>query len=554
MSTRLLVFPPCLSNAIQVKIELEPSRMKKTLVVLASLLLSFNSFGGTATLYWDRNGSSPGVGGNPDGYWGNDQENPATTPSNVTTPDGVTTPDQVSANGTTVPLPPQHVPLPPQSVELPPQTVDLANILGSQPPTRSWSTDASGSSATGNWPDGAVAIFAAGSQKLGSYKVTPLGKVPFKQVFFQNGNVTIDSGILEISADAAFPGTFAVSRGLTARINSIVNRSDSGTVGGLGFIKMYGGTLEFSQKHVYTNGEIQVRGGTLRLAAADILPDASPLILAYGEEDSVFTPAVFDTGGFNETLGPLAVTTPDATIDFGNGASALVFADSDGMAWTGDLKLKNYTAGSDSLKIGTDGTGFNVQLARIRFLDIPIASNNAPAKIDATGLITPNLDAPVITQHPKSLTVAGGSSASFTVTATNNPPFVYQWQFKGNDLQNATNQTLSLPFVDERDAGEYTVIVSNASGNVISAPATLTVTNPDAGAPRILTIHRNNDQVLVTWTSVPGRKYGLETTIDLEAIDWLEVGTVNATNGVSSLSSAILDPDNVSGFFRVRLY
>jgi len=49
------------------------------------------------------------------------------------------------------------------------------------------------------------------------------------------------------------------------------------------------------------------------------------------------------------------------------------------------LTILNWTEGVDSLRIGTDGTGFDTQLSLFRFADY----GNAPGQIDANGFVTP---------------------------------------------------------------------------------------------------------------------------------------------------------------------
>lgn len=85
------------------------------------------------------------------------------------------------------------------------------------------------------------------------------------------------------------------------------------------------------------------------------------------------------------------------------------------------------------------------------------------------------LNRPVISAHPQNQTVAGGGSASFSVTATGTAPLSYQWRFNGIALIGATNSTLVLANVQHSSAGEYAAVVHNAAGFVISEGATLSL-------------------------------------------------------------------------------
>lgn len=89
----------------------------------------------------------------------------------------------------------------------------------------------------------------------------------------------------------------------------------------------------------------------------------------------------------------------------------------------------------------------------------------------------------LISNHPQSLTVTAGSSAQFSVTASGTPAPNYQWQFNGTAIAGATGSTLNLANVSTANAGNYTVLVSNANGSVTSNAATLTVTTPNPPPP-----------------------------------------------------------------------
>ncbi len=92
--------------------------------------------------------------------------------------------------------------------------------------------------------------------------------------------------------------------------------------------------------------------------------------------------------------------------------------------------------------------------------------------MDDFGLYSISL--PVITTEPASQTVDANTAVSFTVVASG-APFTYQWEFNGVNIAGATNQTYTIAAVSPTNAGNYTVVVRNASGPVTSSPASLTV-------------------------------------------------------------------------------
>jgi arabinan endo-1,5-alpha-L-arabinosidase len=91
--------------------------------------------------------------------------------------------------------------------------------------------------------------------------------------------------------------------------------------------------------------------------------------------------------------------------------------------------------------------------------------------------------APAITTQPQSQTVTAGASVQFSVTASGSPVPAYQWNFNGAAIIGATGSTLSLTNVQTASAGTYTVTVTNSSGSVTSANATLTVNAASSPPP-----------------------------------------------------------------------
>ncbi len=110
-----------------------------------------------------------------------------------------------------------------------------------------------------------------------------------------------------------------------------------------------------------------------------------------------------------------------------------------------------------------------------------IATNSAgssPATPAAILAVTAPVAAPVITVQPKAMTALVGSSATFTVVATGTG-LTYQWKKDGVNWPypntSATTATFVNPNLALNDAGNYSVVVTNAGGSVESAVAGLTV-------------------------------------------------------------------------------
>jgi hypothetical protein len=93
------------------------------------------------------------------------------------------------------------------------------------------------------------------------------------------------------------------------------------------------------------------------------------------------------------------------------------------------------------------------------------------------------ITAPVIRTQPLSQIAQWKGSLTFGVTADGAAPLSYQWFFNAtNRVLAATNSTLLLTNIQDRDAGLYSVSVSNASGKSTSSNALLLVNHPPVPA------------------------------------------------------------------------
>ncbi len=295
-----------------------------------------------------------------------------------------------------------------------------------------WNEDGSGGSANGGpqpWPSGQIAVFAAGNDATGSYIVTIDGTQNVADIHVDLGVVTFQGGTLNLLDIDGHGFNRLLSVG-HKDANSIA-RYNTVLTGCTNIIRYKRGTMIFGATNTFT-GSITVEGGIIQLGASHVFPATAPLILANndptrGDFNPVWqeTPAVLATAGFSQNFGSLRMAGTDPNveraIDFGNGASALTFADSDAEDWNGiPLTIRNFTVGVDSLRIGTDGTGFDTQLALFRFADF----SNASAVIDSNGFISPNFPVFLSVRRP------GNSSVELTWRAI--PSRNYRVQFKNN--------------------------------------------------------------------------------------------------------------------------
>lgn len=82
---------------------------------------------------------------------------------------------------------------------------------------------------------------------------------------------------------------------------------------------------------------------------------------------------------------------------------------------------------------------------------------------------------PTILQHPQSVSSKAGSNITFSVSAVSTTLLRYQWKFNGVEIPGATASTLTITNIQLKDAGIYSVVVTDDAGSVESQPAELVV-------------------------------------------------------------------------------
>lgn len=139
-------------------------------------------------------------------------------------------------------------------------------------------------------------------------------------------------------------------------------------------------------------------------------------------------------------------------------------ADQDGMADSFEIANGFNTASADDAAQDADNDG---RTNDEEFLDGTDPNDNA------SRLIAPSITAP-----PQPQVAAAGGAATFTVEAAGTAPLSYQWRFNGVAIQGGTNASLALGNVQASQAGEYSVVIHNSAGFVISGGVALSVDQP----------------------------------------------------------------------------
>ncbi|HXA45677.1 MAG TPA: LamG-like jellyroll fold domain-containing protein, partial [Candidatus Angelobacter sp.] len=142
------------------------------------------------------------------------------------------------------------------------------------------------------------------------------------------------------------------------------------------------------------------------------------------------------------------------------------------------------------------------------------ATNTSPSLAITVLPSTP----PIFLQQPAppAATNYQGGLVTLTASVTGTLPIWFQWQHNGVNLPNATGNSLVLASLQPSEAGNYTLVASNAFGVSTSQPAALTILPPpNPSALNVLTYHYDNtrqgadtNEVLLTPNSVNETTFG----------------------------------------------
>jgi sugar lactone lactonase YvrE len=175
-----------------------------------------------------------------------------------------------------------------------------------------------------------------------------------------------------------------------------------------------------------------------------------------------------------------------------------------------------------------------------------IVSTGYGAVTSAAATLTVNVP-PTITTQPQSQVVPVGVNVTFAVNASGTAPLSYQWKkgaialANGGNISGATSATLTLANVQLADAGNYSVVVTNAVGNLTSNATTLTVYVPTS-APTSQFVTPGSSVVFAVTTSGPG-----SPTYQWELNGAAIAGATNATYTVANAQSGNM------GFYSVTV-
>ncbi|HMJ91915.1 MAG TPA: lamin tail domain-containing protein [Candidatus Acidoferrum sp.] len=158
-----------------------------------------------------------------------------------------------------------------------------------------------------------------------------------------------------------------------------------------------------------------------------------------------------------------------------------------------------------------------------------IVSNSIGSITSSIAVLTFNAS-PLIVNQPQSTNVFVGQEVTFAVNAVGSLPLRYQWRFNGANIGGQTNITLNLTNLQLSANGNYSVLVSNTFGTVLSVNAALVVTIPPV--VRIIATDANGAETGLD----PGQFLVSRTVTSNTAI------TVNFTLGGTAANGADYQP------------
>ncbi len=163
---------------------------------------------------------------------------------------------------------------------------------------------------------------------------------------------------------------------------------------------------------------------------------------------------------------------------------------------------------------------------------VEITDSNDSNNDGVPDLSSPYEPPPIITEQPKSQSVAVGSRVTLSAAVTSPSPVVVQWRFNGVPLPGANALSIVLENVQLSHSGVYTAVFTNRGGSVASVDAVLAVLIP----PSIAT-HPKDQTVDV---KTPVRFEGAASGSSPIRYQWRFNGVdlLSATNGFLSFDAA----------------
>lgn len=122
-----------------------------------------------------------------------------------------------------------------------------------------------------------------------------------------------------------------------------------------------------------------------------------------------------------------------------------------------------------------NATNAMLQITNAQFTDAGnyqlVASNSFSTVTSGIATLTVNDTAPLFTVQPTNVTVMQNSDFALSPSVGGAPPLFYQWRLNDLPIAAATNLVLTVTNAQPINEGNYSLLVSNASGTAISSTA-----------------------------------------------------------------------------------
>lgn len=156
---------------------------------------------------------------------------------------------------------------------------------------------------------------------------------------------------------------------------------------------------------------------------------------------------------------------------------------------------KNGTSLSDAGNI-SGSAGATLTISNVLSADAgtyQVVLTNASGSVTSSPALLAVID-PVIVSQPTGRTYLPGSTVSLQAQAVGTSSLFYQWYLNGMTLTNATGNTLQITNLQTASAGNYSVVVTDPAGSVLSSNAAVVIALPQTPfIPANLVVLRGGD-------------------------------------------------------------
>ncbi len=202
------------------------------------------------------------------------------------------------------------------------------------------------------------------------------------------------------------------------------------------------------------------------------------------------------------------------------------YTPTEALLFSGITNTANGWSGSSPMFIAVQGSGWSITPADCQTIKNALPSNYVLVRPDHLFLLYRQAAGlgvaaavPYVATQPVSQTAKIGTNVTFSAIATGSSPLKFQWRFNGTNIAGATNTFYVKPNVQPADAGNYSVLVTNSAGNVISSNATLSLSDFNPNAPYAATL----PAISITINSAT--LVGLAVANGTNSVAWFRWGT-----------------------------